>query len=727
MRKYIILIVLSTIFTYTGFSQGTVDIMVENPRIIDIAGTDYFYADIYAKKTSDWGTIASEQVLSNSSFYIAWNYTDGSSPLLVSYNTTLLPPAAYTVEVGTTGPTGIEKLYVDVTQIAAGPTWTTGDTHWLFTVRFETGGSSNNSLVAWNLSDSELTHYRFSTSGIVLTKTDYDSDCDIALNTNCWTGASTFDWNQGGNWSSGTVPVNTDDVIYPNNPTRDLTAFNSTTYGIVKDLRVNHMAQLTIPSNRGITVEGNIELKGGINIVLSGGTGVGTLSSALIPEGSITNDSYLEDGHIEVHRTLYYEATDVDYYQHQVAAPVSGAILGDWDMIHTNSYAYEFQAASQTWFNIYNPSRSTPSGYGFILSLYGIGSASTEDVIFTDNLYLTDISPNIEPGPSNVTLIGNPYTAPIDWDILIPLQSDVVNDVKVWNPAAGVGGNYVSYVQGTGGNLSARYIQPGQAFFVESANGSGNVFDISTNSRVQNIQPYLKSQAQNLLRIFTQGGNLTGDELYIRLKDGESVTDAYDKNHDGIEWPSSYGVIATELYTTSSDNVHLTIDARPLSPELTSVPVHFKAGVEGEYNLVADLESLESFSPGTDIFLEDTYMPEQAWIDLREFNTYEFNASPEDDYARFMIHFHIKDFGIDELAEKPINIHSERTDAIIMNNSGQIIREIQVYDIAGNLMTVKSGVSDDVTRMFVSSNTGYYVVKVITDKAVYSEKILITK
>jgi len=29
--------------------------------------------------------------------------------------------------------------------------------------------------------------------------------------------------------------------------------------------------------------------------------------------------------------------------------------------------------------------------------------------------------------------------------------------------------------------------------------------------------------------------------------------------------------------------------------------------------------------------------------------------------------------------------------------------------------------------MFVSSNSGYYVVKVITDKAVYSEKVLITK
>ena len=158
-----------------------------------------------------------------------------------------------------------------------------------------------------------------------------------------------------------------------------------------------------------------------------------------------------------------------------------------------------------------------------------------------------------------------------------------------------------------------------------------------------------------------------------------------------------------------------------------SVPLSFKAAVEAEYTLGADLESIESFSPGTDIFLEDTHIPEQAWIDLREFNTYTFDATPEDDYARFIVHFTIKDFGIDELAVKPIKIYSDRTDAIIVNNSNQVIREIHVYDVTGNLMTVKSGVTDEITRMFVNSSTGYYVVKVITDKAVYSEKVLISK
>ncbi|MDT8393690.1 MAG: T9SS type A sorting domain-containing protein, partial [Bacteroidales bacterium] len=453
----------------------------------------------------------------------------------------------------------------------------------------------------------------------------------------------------------------------------------------------------------------------------------GTLSSAFIPEGTINYNAYaLEAGHIEVHRTLYYENTDLDYYHHQVAAPVGGVTLGDWNMIDKYSYAYEL-LPDQSWFNIYEPTRPTNPGYGFILSLYGNSgfATSTQPVIFYDNLVLGSVNPAINPGDSIVSLIGNPYTAPISWDYMIADGTNNMEDVVyVWDPA---GGNYVQYVstEGGAGNQSARYIQPGQAFFVE-AKDNAPVFSITPGARTTNIEPYLKSAPQNSLRLYTAGGNSTYDETYIRFV-GADVSGGYDSDYDAKEWPSSYGEDATEIYTVGTDGQYMAIDSRPLTPELMSVPLSFKPAVEAEYTLAVDVESMQSFSPGTEIFLEDTHIPGQAWIDLREFPEYTFNAVPQDEYARFIVHFQIKDFGIDELAEKPISIFGERTDAIVKNNSGQRINEIQVYDIAGNLMSVKAGITSEVTRMFVSSNTGYYVIKVITDKAVYSEKVLITK
>jgi hypothetical protein len=45
----------------------------------------------------------------------------------------------------------------------------------------------------------------------------------------------------------------------------------------------------------------------------------------------------------------------------------------------------------------------------------------------------------------------------------------------------------------------------------------------------------------------------------------------------------------------------------------------------------------------------------------------------------------------------------------------------------GNLLLSKAEVNAAFTKVYVSDKVGYYVVKVITDKAVYSEKLLISK
>jgi hypothetical protein len=484
---------------------------------------------------------------------------------------------------------------------------------------------------------------------------------------------------------------------------------------------------MTIPQSTGLTVTGDVVLKGGMpNLILDAGNNSGTLSSAFIPEGNIDYNGYvIEPGHIEVHRTLYYAPTTAGYYMHYVAAPVANVLLGDWDMIHGFSYAYEFRTSIQDWWNIHVVTRPTDPGYGFLLSLFDQTTATTQDVVFMDNLVLTDnpvsFSPDLTAG--QYALIGNPYTAPIHWDEMNP-QANIENSVWIWDPATQ---NYATYVETSGGNASARYIQPGQSFFI-CASGTVSSFNIREADRVQSIQPYLKSDITNLLRMYTEGGNETSDETYIRFKDGE-VSGAYDSGHDGEDWPSAVGEFATEIYTQGTDGSRLAVDARPqLTAEQTDVPLCFKPAQEGEYNLVADEESMESFASNIRIYLEDTFNPGQEWQNLRENNTYTFTSAPGDDLDRFILHFYESQFGVDDnMAYAPVRIYSSRTDAIIINESEQLIREIHVYDIAGNLMASRATVNDDMIRIFVSDNTGYYVVKVITDKAVYTEKLLISK
>ncbi len=158
-----------------------------------------------------------------------------------------------------------------------------------------------------------------------------------------------------------------------------------------------------------------------------------------------------------------------------------------------------------------------------------------------------------------------------------------------------------------------------------------------------------------------------------------------------------------------------------------SVPLHFKPIEDDSYRIVADEASMNTFAPSISIMLEDTFEPQQEWTDLRAEGYYEFEAEKWDPRDRFIIHFYDLEFGIEDGVVEPIKIYSDRTDAFIINDSEQLIKEIHVYDISGNLITSKSTVNNARTRIFVSDEVGYYVVKVITDKAVYSEKVLITK
>jgi hypothetical protein len=729
MKRILTYLILMTFLVQISFGQPEGDIAIENPRIIG----NTFNFDIYIMRTNDhasWFTNDSA-MMGGSSWWFTFNLAD----MATTYNITdvssiLFPPGAgYTQGVA-----NIAGVRLAVTTTLPAVPSVANSRHmeldrWYFMLTVSaqiTGNSANSSNIVWDEFNSAMT----TVNNVSNYPTNWlDSDCDIALDTKCWTGSTDGNWDDVSNWSPAAgLPPSGVDIIYPNNPTNELSSkSNPPYYGVVQNLRINHFAEMHIAQSTGLTVTGDVTLMGGAkNLVLDAGNNLGTLSSSFIPQGTINYSGYsIEDGHIEVHRTLYFTETSSTYYMHQVAAPVGGVILDDWDMVPDFTYAYEWRTATQTWWNIYAPWRSTPSGYGFDISIYG-QSSTTLDNVFTDNLVLTDQVINFDAVQAGQNaLIGNPYTAPIDLNLVMVGQTDLGPQSYVWNPT----GSYVIHVLGTGGNSSARFIQPGQAFFIEALNNGLSSISIDEADRTHDIVPYLKEEYPNLLRIFTSGGNETTTEAYIRFKEGDGVTTGYDNMHDGLYWPSEYGIYATEMYTRSSDGKNLGVDARPnLIGDMVSVPLHFKPAVDGEYTIHADEESMNSFATSISIMLEDTDEPQLDWIDMRLDGSYTFDAQQYDPTGRFILHFYDLEFGIEDgLAYEPIRIYSDRTDAFIINESEQLIKEIQVYDITGNLMTSKSTVNDAVTRIYVSDKVGYYVVRVITDKAVYSEKVLITK
>ncbi|RLD77659.1 MAG: hypothetical protein DRJ15_13105, partial [Bacteroidetes bacterium] len=575
MKKFFILLVLIGSIAVQGYTQPTAFVTIENPRI---SGSQ-FYFDVYFERTNDdagWYNFFAPGIaaLGNSSWWFGLNTGALSNPALVYENPTYLQ-GRYTNLINI----NLGKIALTTTLSAAPPHLPLNTMFHAYTIRCDITSATLQSLVVWDQLNTGLV--TFNPGAISVTESYLTSGCDIVLNHKCWDGSVDTDWSNVNNWSPSGIPVFTDDVIYPNNPTNELSVFNTIAthkLGVVNNLRINHFGEMHILANMGLTVNGITSLYGDTNLVLDATTAPisdSIYSSAFIPIGGINYSAYsIEDGHIEVHRTLDFASTASGYYMHQVAAPVSGVLLDDWDMAVLNTYAFEWRTASQTWYNIYAPSRSTPPGYGFVISLGG-QAPSTRDLVFTDNLVLTDQVINFDAiAFGENALIGNPYVAPIDWDLMLVGQSNISTTCYVWNP---LGDSYVTYVAGTGGHLSAKRIQPGQSFFID-ATGPVSSFSIDLADRVAYVEPYMKEGGYPyLLNLSTDGGNGSSEEIYIRFKEGEGVTPAYDQVHDGMHKVSEHVNFVTELYTVTSDGVDLAVDARPmLVGDDVSVPLHFK-------------------------------------------------------------------------------------------------------------------------------------------------------
>jgi hypothetical protein len=81
----------------------------------------------------------------------------------------------------------------------------------------------------------------------------------------------------------------------------------------------------------------------------------------------------------------------------------------------------------------------------------------------------------LNPGSAGYSFIGNPYWSVLDWDAIDKTNSNITETFYYWDPTINTRGAYVSYntSSGSSNNTSGvnRYIQPGQAFFVQNTTG----------------------------------------------------------------------------------------------------------------------------------------------------------------------------------------------------------------------------------------------------------------
>ncbi len=209
----------------------------------------------------------------------------------------------------------------------------------------------------------------------------------------------------------------------------------------------------------------------------------------------------------------------------------------------------------------------------------------------------------------------------------------------------------------------------------------------------------------------------------------DGATTGYDEELESIKW-YSINSDATMIWSIASDETELAINAMPLSclyDGMTSIPIHFQCGYDDEYTLT--FSGMDGFEYPTEFWLEDLSTGEDWFSINRDVASYTFQGYVSDSSInRFVMHF-LDPTGTDELPEilpdKQMKIYASQYYAYIQNNSSEFIKEIEVFDLVGNEVPIRDQSFGVLNKYYVSSQTGYYFIKVITDKNIYTKKVFI--
>jgi len=566
-----------------------------------------------------------------------------------------------------------------------------------------------------------------------------------------WDGVA---WCGGSQGNSEPGPADGAINCYVNGPGGTITYFN----GVVNQLNILAGADLTIGPGFALTASGITDIEDPSGLVIAADS---TGSGSFIDNGTVTYGSVPPVGSADVQTFMKNTFNAGTFAMHQIGPTVidsafagtypgeTGVLLGAFDFTPGSTYAYRYREDLNSWENIVPNTFPVPTASAIDAS--NITGDSTTLTMTGDLATGTINSTALVPWALSYTpafgvgtnMLSNPYASGLNlsnWHTDNALQAGNLqfilgSTIYIWDHASGNYGTFIpAAYSGTGtetGNMigTGGVINPGQGFFIvltASPPGPARfqyaVFPPSTFPIRQHYHgPFLKREPSNFLRLKAEG-NMTKDDLIIRFnKQGTANgTDTLDAE----KWPSAYPE-ATELWTLAVDQNKLTVNTLPLlGTEMVTVPMNFKCGSEDSYTITAS--EMESFEAGTEIFLEDLLLG-GPWQLLNSHPVYTFDATPDDDQERFLVHF----FGTTGIADvdndSDVKIYSHKEYAYILNKGDELLKEYVVYDILGNEVDRGSLDRSNLNRIYIGSNSAYYVVKAIGNNSIFTGTVFINK
>lgn len=477
-----------------------------------------------------------------------------------------------------------------------------------------------------------------------------------------WTGTTDSDWGKASNWNPARLPVALADVNIPSG--------------------LANYPTLTNPASCH-----NITL-------LSNSVGTATL---------IDNGYLSVTGTTRVNR--YFSGNGLDW--HLVSSPLSNGKAGVFlDMYLQKFFPQPLPSPDPPFDLIWYEDIVSPYTPLTVMEGYALYStlAVENTVTFAGNLNTGTKSHALLHNDANATygwnLLGNPFPSSIDWD-LVSIPSGMSNEVHYIDAASG---NDLSYVQSVGGTGS-RYIPPMQGFFVSAP--SATSFSLGDAQRTHSgSSTFYKSDNPKLV-VLNVSGSEYSDQVWIHFN--EQAGSEHDNRFDAYKRISLSNPKLPQIFAYTQSGEMLSVDGLP---EITPVNLGFTAVDAGQF-------TIDAFKKGdfTGIELEDLLTGIKT--ELKN-NAYTFNFNPGDTENRFILRF--KTVGIQEPEPFGSNIYSY-DEMVFIDLPVNVSGDVYVYNLSGQTVASRESATGQVRINLTPA--GVYMVKVVTGKGTFTEKVWI--
>src|SRR5690554_732108 len=421
---------------------------------------------------------------------------------------------------------------------------------------------------------------------------------------NEWTGnGATDNWSDAGNWSGGYAAGKS--VIIPSNSSGKYPVISSDVE--VNNLTINPGAALTHIGGE-LTVSGEFILKSSVDV-----------NASYINSGVEGVNLYVDGDKVHVEQVI----NDV-YMTYLISSPTKGTTTANFGGYFP---LYLYDNATDTWPAV---TFSDPMQAGV-----GYRMWTDDPIVFFSGEFNTggvQVPLTYTNGKGyGWNLVGNPYSASIDWTLLKVIENsqNIEDNFWIWMPT---GRAYGAYSASTTIplNIESSIIPSNHAFLVKVISPEEEAYiNFDPSAQLVNSNNYLKAgstYSTSYVKLAGVFGNVKDEMAVAFIDDASMGLDRYDMEKRFANQKHVF-----ELFTNIS-NLQAAINAIPLE-ESVEVPLGYNAMVAGDFSIEMVKDNTENVSC---ILVDKSLEIEQV---LRPGDRYEFSAAKGKNITRFALKF----------------------------------------------------------------------------------------